>query len=154
MQEQTRDSRESPPEAPPSLAYRGYVLLLLIFVAAVAAVDRQILFILVEPIRHEFSLSDKQIGALTGMAFALTFVIASIPIARLADRSSRKMVIGVAVSVWSVMTAVSGLAQSFVQLFLARVGVGLARPGPPHPRRPSSATCSRRASAHRPCPSI
>lgn len=129
MDGHTQDNHESPPEMLPSLAYRGYVLLLLIFVAAVAAIDRQILFILVEPIRHEFSLSDKQIGALTGMAFALTFVIASIPIARLADRSSRKVVIGVAVSVWSVMTALSGLAQSFIQLFLARVGVGFGEAG-------------------------
>ncbi len=129
MNEHAQDSREPPQEVLPSLAYRGYVLVLLILVAAVAAIDRQILFILVEPIRHEFSLNDKQIGALTGMAFALTFVVASIPIARLADRSSRKLVIGVAVSVWSIMTAVSGLAQSFVQLFLARVGVGLGEAG-------------------------
>ncbi|MFT3968401.1 MAG: MFS transporter [Sphingobium sp.] len=113
----------------PGLPYRGYVLLLLILIAAVAAVDRQILFVLVEPIRHEFGLSDKQIGALTGIAFALTYVIVSIPVARLSDRAPRKYVIGAAVTIWSVMTALTGLAQNFVQLFVARVGVGFGEAG-------------------------
>lgn len=113
----------------PSLAYRGYILFLLTLIAGVAAIDRQILFVLVEGIRHEFQLSDKQIGALTGMAFAITFVVASIPIARLADRRPRRLVIGAAVSLWSVMTALSGLAQNFTMLFTARVGVGLGEAG-------------------------
>ncbi|MET0365534.1 MAG: MFS transporter [Sphingobium sp.] len=113
----------------PGLAYRGYVLLLLMLIAAVAAVDRQILFVLVEPIRHEFGLNDKQIGALTGIAFALTYVVVSIPVARLSDRAPRKIVIGVAVSIWSVMTALTGFAQSFFQLFITRVGVGFGEAG-------------------------
>ncbi|MET0241081.1 MAG: MFS transporter, partial [Sphingobium sp.] len=113
----------------PSLAYRGYVLFILMLVGACAAIDRQILFVLVEPIRHEFGLSDKQIGLLTGIAFALTYVVVSIPMARLSDRSSRKLIIGAAIGFWSLMTALSGSVQSFVQLFLLRVGVGFGEAG-------------------------
>ena len=113
----------------PSLAYRGYVLFMLVMVGAVAMIDRTILTILVEPIRREFSLSDSQIGLLTGVAFALVYAVACVPAARLADRTSHKAVIAAAVTLWSFMTVLCGLAQNFVQMFLGRVGVGLGEAG-------------------------
>lgn len=113
----------------PSFAYRGYVLFLTVLVGATSMLDRQIMSILVEPIRKELQLDDTQIGMLTGLAFAVVYVIASIPAARLADRWSRRSVIAISIGSWSVMTAVCGFAGNFWQLFLARVGVGLGEAG-------------------------
>lgn len=113
----------------PSMAYRGFVLLMLLLVLATSMMDRQILYILVEPIRKEFALNDTQLGLLTGIAFAITYVLVSVPVARLSDRSSRKNIIAIAVTFWSLMTALSGFAQNFVQLFLARIGVGVGEAG-------------------------
>lgn len=87
-------------------------------------VDRQILAVLLEPIKRELGASDTQMGLLTGPAFALFYTVAAIPIARLADAGVRRDVIVVGVAVWSVMTAACGFARSFVELALARVGVG------------------------------
>ncbi|RJF91216.1 spinster family MFS transporter [Sphingomonas cavernae] len=113
----------------PAFPYRAYVLFVSVLVGACSTLDRQILTMLVEPIRKEFQLSDQQVGLLTGLAFALVYVLAAIPAARLADRWSRRGVVALAVSAWSFMTVVCGFAQSFVQLFLARVGVGLGEAG-------------------------
>jgi MFS family permease len=113
----------------PSFAYRSYVLFLTVLVGGISLMDRQILSILVEPIRKEFGLDDKHIGLLTGFAFAVVYVVASIPAARLADRWSRRNVVAIAIGSWSVMTALCGFAQNFWQLFLARIGVGLGEAG-------------------------
>lgn len=113
----------------PSLGYRSYVLAVLTLCAATSTLDRQILTMLVEPIRKELGLSDAQIGMLTGIAFALIYVVSCIPLARLADRTSRRAVIAASVTFWSVMTVACGLAQSFWQLFLARMGVGFGESG-------------------------
>ena len=113
----------------PSFAYRSYILFLTVLVGGVSMLDRQIMSILVEPIRKELALDDTHIGTLTGLAFALVYVIASIPTARLADRWSRRNVVAIAIGSWSVMTAVCGFAQNFWQLFLATVGVGLGEAG-------------------------
>ena len=88
-------------------------------------VDRQILSVLLEPIKRDLGASDTQMGLLTGLAFALFYTVAAIPIARLADGGVRRDVIVVGVVVWSVMTAVCGFARNFVELALARVGVGV-----------------------------
>ena len=89
--------------------------------------------ILLEPLRVEFALSDTQLGLLSGTAFALFYATLGIPIARLADRFSRVSIISIALALWSFATAACGAAQSFLQLFLARVavGVGEAGGGPP-----------------------
>lgn len=113
----------------PSFAYRSYILFLTVLVGGVSMLDRQIMSILVEPIRKELRLDDTQIGMLTGLAFAVVYVIASIPAARLADRWSRRNVVAISVAAWSVMTAVCGFAQNFWQLFIARIGVGLGEAG-------------------------
>ncbi len=94
-------------------------------------IDRQIVNILAEPIKNDLHLSDTQIGLMTGLAFALFYTLLGIPIARFADRprSNRVTLIRVSLAIWSAMTALSGLAQNFVQLLLARIGVGVGEAG-------------------------
>ncbi|MET0269013.1 MAG: MFS transporter [Sphingomonas sp.] len=112
-----------------SRPHRYYVLLILTLVSSVSILDRQIMTMLVEPIRKELALSDTQIGLLTGVAFAIVYVIFCIPIARLADRWSRRKMIALAVTAWSIMTMLCGAAQNAVHLFIARFGVGLGESG-------------------------
>lgn len=117
------ERRESPPW--PAPGHAGYVLGVLTFAYLVAYVDRQILTLLIEPIRLDLNISDTQVSLLGGFAFALFYTIMGVPIAWLADQRSRRVIIAVGVAIWSVMTALCGLAQNFIQLFLARVGVGI-----------------------------
>ena len=105
---------------PPSPRYPNYVLGVLFVVYVSNFIDRQILTILVQPIKQEFGASDTQMGFLTGFAFALFYTVAGIPIARWADLGNRRSIIAMGLTVWSGMTALSGLAQSFFQLALAR----------------------------------
>jgi MFS transporter, Spinster family, sphingosine-1-phosphate transporter len=94
-------------------------------------IDRQIVNILAEPIARDLKLSDTQLGLMIGPAFAFFYAVLGLPIARYADRPStdRGRLITVALALWSAMTAVSGLAQNFTQLLLARVGVGVGEAG-------------------------
>jgi predicted MFS family arabinose efflux permease len=108
-----------------SPAYARLVLALLFVVYVFNFVDRQILAILLEPIRSELGVSDTAMGFLTGWAFAVFYTFAGIPIARFADRGVRRSVIAAGTALWSAMTAVSGLAHTFAQLALARIGVGV-----------------------------
>ncbi|PKP91047.1 MAG: MFS transporter [Alphaproteobacteria bacterium HGW-Alphaproteobacteria-16] len=91
--------------------------------------DRQILAILQEDIKAELLLSDTQLGLLAGFAFAIFYATLGLPVARLADRGNRVNIIAIALTLWSAMTAVCGLAQNFVQLLLARIGVGIGEAG-------------------------
>ncbi len=93
--------------------------------------DRQIVAILAEPIKRDLGLSDTQIGLMTGLAFAFFYTILGIPIARYADRPStnRVTLISVSLAVWSGMTMLCGMAGNFVQLLLARIGVGVGEAG-------------------------
>jgi predicted MFS family arabinose efflux permease len=109
--------------------HRRYTLLLLAAVYMFNFVDRQILAILLPAIRAEFGVSDLWLGFLTGTAFALFYIALGIPIARYADRHNRRNIIALALAVWSGMTALCGFATSFVQLALARVGVGVGEAG-------------------------
>jgi MFS family permease len=99
-------------------------LVLLFLVSTVSFMDRQILAILLEPIKHELGASDTEMGLLTGFAFVLFFALASVPIARAADRYSRRNIIAVALTFWSVVTMMSGYVTTFLQLAVARVGLG------------------------------
>jgi MFS family permease len=90
-----------------------------------AYVDRQILTLLVPPIRRDLDISDTQMSFLLGLSFALFYTVLGFPIARLADRASRRAIIGAGVAVWSVMTALCGVARNYGQLLLARIGVGV-----------------------------
>lgn len=112
-----------------SNGYRNYVLLMLTVVYVFNFIDRQILVILQESIKQELLLSDTQLGLLSGLSFALFYVILGIPIARLADRGNRRNVVAIAVVAWSAMTALCGLAQNYIQLVLARIGVGVGEAG-------------------------
>ncbi len=104
-------------------------LAMLAIVYAFNFIDRQILVILQEMIKEDMGLSDTQLGLLSGFSFALIYVTAGIPIAYWADRGVRKNIIALSLAVWSAMTALSGLAQNFTQLLMARVGVGLGEAG-------------------------
>jgi predicted MFS family arabinose efflux permease len=91
--------------------------------------DRQILAVLLQSIKLEFSFSDTQLGLLGGLAFAVFYSVLGIPIAWLADRFNRRNIIAVALCLWSAMTAACGLTTGFTSLFLARVGVGVGEAG-------------------------
>jgi len=103
----------------------NYVLGVLFVVVMLNFIDRQVISILGEPIKQEMGLSDKQLGFMTGLSFALFYTTLAIPVAILADRWNRSRIIAIAVAIWSVMTMLCGAAQNFMQLFLARVGVGI-----------------------------
>jgi predicted MFS family arabinose efflux permease len=105
--------------------YSRYVLGLLFVVYVFNFVDRQILSILLDPIQRDLGVSDTAMGFLTGWAFAVFYTFAGIPIARYADTGVRRSVIAAGAALWSAMTAASGFAQSFAQLALARIGVGV-----------------------------
>ena len=108
-----------------SEAYSRYVLLVLMLTYTCSYLDRYVLSVLVEPIKADLGVSDTQLGLLGGLAFALLYTIAGIPIARLADRGNRRNIIAAGVAVWSLMTVACGFVKTFPQLLLARVGVGL-----------------------------
>jgi MFS family permease len=106
-----------------------YALLLLTVVYAFNFIDRQLLAILQESIKSDLDLTDGQLGLLAGFAFAVFYVSAGIPIARWADRSNRRNIVAGSIFLWSFMTAISGFTQNYIQLLLARIGVGVGEAG-------------------------
>ena len=120
--------------APPSSleftrGYRRYAVGVLLVIYVLNFLDRQIVNILAEPIRNELHLADWQLGMMTGLAFALFYTLLGFPVARIAERGDRPLLIGSAIGVWSAFTALCGLAQNFWQLLLLRVGVGIGEAG-------------------------
>lgn len=113
----------------PSPRYRAYVMFLLVLVYTLNFIDRQIVGILAVPIKADLGLSDTQLGLMGGLAFALFYTGLGIPVAMLADRGSRTWIMTAALTIWSAMTAVCGLAQNFWHLFLGRLGVGIGEAG-------------------------
>ena len=111
-----------------SKRYRNYVLGVLTLVYAVNFIDRQLLSILQESIKMDLGLSDTELGYL-GIAFAMFYVFAGIPIARWADKSNRRNIISLSIAGWSVMTVLTGVVQNFGQLLAARIGVGVGEAG-------------------------
>ena len=116
-----------------ALRRRRLTLALLTITYFFSFMDRQILAILLEAIKADLKLSDTQLGLLSGLVFAVFYATLGLPIARLADRSSRRNIIAISLAVWSVMTALCGLAQNFTHLMFARIveGIGEAGAGPP-----------------------
>ena len=112
-----------------STRYRAYVMFILVVVYTFNFIDRQIVGILAVPIKADLGLSDTQLGAMGGLAFALFYTGLGIPIAMLADRRNRIWIMTIALTVWSAMTALCGITQNFWQLFLARLGVGVGEAG-------------------------
>jgi predicted MFS family arabinose efflux permease len=115
--------------APDAPRYRLLVLGMLVLVYTFNFIDRQIVGILAVPIKADLGLTDTQLGLMGGLAFALFYTALGIPIAMLADRSNRTTIMTVALLLWSAMTAICGFAQSFWQLFLSRLGVGVGEAG-------------------------
>ncbi len=109
--------------------YKWYVLGVLTAVYASSQLDRQIMGILLEPIKLELGASDTQMGFLIGLTFAVFYATLGMPIAMLADRSNRRNIISAAITIWSLMTVACGMAASFAQLALARIGVGIGEAG-------------------------
>ncbi|WP_300529843.1 MFS transporter [Maricaulis sp.] len=129
---------------------RRYALGLLLVVYILNFLDRQVVNILAEPIKNDLGLADWQLGALTGLAFALFYTVLGLPIARLAERADRVKIISVAVAVWSAFTVACGLAGNFVQLLIARIGVGVGEAGctpPAHSLISDYTPAEKRASA-------
>jgi MFS family permease len=105
------------------------VLFVLILVYTFNFIDRQIIGILAVPIKEELGISDLQVGLMSGLAFALFYTVLGVPIAMLADRKNRVVIMTIALTVWSGFTMVCGAAQNYTQLFLARLGVGVGEAG-------------------------
>ena len=112
-----------------AIRLRGWTLGLLTLVYFFSFMDRYILSILLEQIKADLTLTDTQLGLLSGFAFALFYATLGIPVAWLADRASRRNIIAVALALWSAMTALCGTATNFTQLLLYRIGVGVGEAG-------------------------
>jgi MFS family permease len=112
-------------EAYPSAQYAWYVVGILVVVYVFSFVDRLILNLMVAPIRRDLQISDTEISLLSGFSFALFYAVLGVPISRIADSGCRRCLIAGGFVVWSVFTAACGLARSFGQLLLMRVGVGV-----------------------------
>ena len=109
----------------PSLAYAWFVVAILMVAYVFSFVDRQILNLLVGPIRRDLGISDTQMSLLMGFSFAIFYTFLGIPLGRLADSRSRRGLIAAGVVLWSVMTALCGTAKVYWQMFLYRIGVGV-----------------------------
>jgi MFS family permease len=113
----------------PTKSYRTFVLILLTIVYGFNFIDRQIVGILAPFIQEDLSLTNTELGLLIGLAFAVFYTTVAIPIAWLADRYNRVNILSIALATWSGFTALTGLATNFVQIGLARMGVGIGEAG-------------------------
>lgn len=109
----------------PNHRYAWYTVGLLTVVYVFSFIDRYILGLLIEPIKADLELSDTEVGLLLGPAFALFYTTLGVPLGWLADRARRTWIIGAGIALWSLATAASGLAKNFIQLFIARIMVGV-----------------------------
>ena len=122
----TPSEHTSSARLPYSRARQYYVVLLLTVAGTLSFIDRQILAVMIGPIKRDLGgLSDTEISLIIGIAFALIYSLASLPLARIADRYNRRNLIAAGIFGWSLMTALAGFANSFWQLFAARMGVGI-----------------------------
>ena len=109
-----------------SSRYRAYVVLMLTLASTLSFIDRQILNVMIGPIKRDLGgLSDTEISLIIGLAFSLIYSLSTLPLARLADRGNRRNLIAAGIFGWSAMTAFAGVANTYWQLFLARMGVGV-----------------------------
>jgi predicted MFS family arabinose efflux permease len=121
----------SPADAPRRGGIAGPWAILALSVAATAInlMDRQLPFILTEPIKHDFKLTDTQFGLLGGFAFSAVYAVGALPLARIADHGSRRLLLAASMVMWSLGTALGGVSRSFLQLMGARAGVALGEAG-------------------------
>ena len=108
---------------------RRYVLFVLAALSAFNFLDQQLMSILLEPVRHEFHLTDIELGLLSGLAFAALYTVLSVPAGVWAASHSRRNLIAAAAALWGAMTIACGFVPSFPQLVLARLGVGVGEAG-------------------------
>ena len=140
----------TPPDPTASPAYQRFVTASLMLAYAFNSMDRSIISIIGQSMKQELMLSDTQLGLLGGTAFALLYAVGGIPLGRLAERANRVNILTVAMLIWSSLTALCGIAGSFTQLLLIRMGVGIAESGcspPAHSLISDYVEPSRRASA-------
>ena len=112
-----------------STVYQWYALGVLFVVYVFNFIDRSVLALLAQSIKNDLQISDAALGLLSGLAFAVFYTALGVPIARLADKGNRRNILVICLSIWSVMTALCGLAQSYVFLLLARIGVAVGEAG-------------------------
>src|SRR5260221_11568016 len=110
----------------PRRGYAWFVLLVLLAVYGSNFADRYIFIIMMEPIKRDLQLSDTQLGLISGLAFSAIYSVAGLAVARWADIGNRRSIIALALAAWSSLTALCGLTSSFLQLLIARMGVGIA----------------------------
>ncbi len=136
MADTTRNSgtNEASPPAKASLAhekpypnpiYAWYVVAVLVVAYTFSFIDRQILSLLVQPMKRDLGISDFEMSLLQGFAFAIFYTIVGLPIGRMVDSKNRVKIISIGILVWSIMTALCGTARSYLQLFMYRMGVGV-----------------------------
>jgi MFS family permease len=106
-------------------AYAWYVVFVLTLLYIVSFLDRTIISLVIDPLKEDLGVSDTQVSLLSGLAFALFYSVVGVPMGRLADVRSRRWIIGVGATFWSLMAGLCGLAQTYAQLFIARVGLGI-----------------------------
>jgi len=116
---------EAPKETQPGLGYAWYVVIALTAIYMLSFVDRQILSLLVRPIKQDLHISDTSVGLLQGLAFALFYTLMGLPLGRMVDTRNRRNLIAVGIVIWSFCTSACSLARSFGTLFLGRMGVGV-----------------------------
>ena len=123
MSERAPPQDVEPPYPPTRTAWSVVVILTLAYI--VSFLDRQIMALMVQPIKRDLGISDTEMSLLLGLAFGIFYTILGLPIGRLADRASRRNIIAVGITLWCVMTAACGLAKNYTMLFAARIGVGV-----------------------------
>ncbi len=120
----THDST-APAASNPSSAYAWYVVCMLTLLYVVSFLDRTVISLVIEPLKADLQVSDTEVSLLSGLAFALFYSVIGVPMGRMADHRSRRWIIGIGATFWSIMASLCGLAQTYAQLFLARVGLGI-----------------------------
>src|ERR1700722_2788606 len=118
-------SSSKPAEATSSLRYAWYVVLILMVCYTLSFVDRQVLSLLVGPIKRDLAISDTRVGLLQGFAFTMFYTLVGLPLGRITDTRSRRNLIAAGIFAWSLMTSACAAAKSFLSLFLVRMGVGV-----------------------------
>ncbi|MET0904764.1 MAG: MFS transporter [Tardiphaga sp.] len=119
----------TPAQPFPSRATANYSLFVLTIVVLFTVLDRQVLALMIEPLKRDFQISDTQAALLIGAAFSLTYAIAGLPIARLADSRNRRNLVAICIAFWSLATMACGIAQNYTQVFIARLCVGIGEAG-------------------------
>ena len=123
------DALGVPQSGAASDAYRNFVAVMCCIGIGFSYMDRQMIGLVLQPVKLEMHLTDAQLGFMSGVAFAIFYATLGIPIARFADATSRRGIFAVSLGFWSVMTTLSGATTTFVQFLAARIGVGIGESG-------------------------